>query len=88
MVEHWSPKPGAAGSSPATPAKKTISKYNMNVKNKKTNPAQFVEKFDKNFKVTWADKKDTFISSIIIIVLIILFSIFLFIIGSGLVFFN
>ncbi len=49
----------------------------MNVKNKKTNPAQFVREVRQELsKVTWADKKDTFISSIIIIVLIILFSIF------------
>ena len=49
----------------------------MNVKNKKTNPAQFVREVRQELsKVTWADKKDTLISSIIIIVLIILFSIF------------
>ncbi len=49
----------------------------MNIKNKKTNPAQFVREVRQELsKVTWADKKDTFISSIIIIILVILFSIF------------
>ena len=49
----------------------------MNVKNKKMNPAQFVREVRQELsKVTWADKKDTFISSAIIIVLVILFSIF------------
>ena len=49
----------------------------MNVENKKTNPAQFVRQVRQEMsKVTWADKKDTFISSAIVIVLIILFSIF------------
>jgi len=49
----------------------------MNLENKKTNPAQFVRQVRQEMsKVTWADKKDTFISSVIVIVLIILFSIF------------
>jgi len=49
----------------------------MNVKNKKINPAQFVREVRQEMsKVTWADKKDVFISSAIIIVLIVLFSIF------------
>ena len=49
----------------------------MNVKNKKTNPAQFVREVRQELsKVTWPEKKDTFMSSIIVIVLIILFSIF------------
>ena len=49
----------------------------MNVENKKTNPAQFVRQVRQELsKVTWADKKDTFISSVIVIILIILFSIF------------
>ena len=49
----------------------------MNVENKKTNPAQFVRQVRQELsKVTWADKKDTIISSVIVIVLIILFSIF------------
>ena len=49
----------------------------MNPENKKTNPAQFVRQVLQELsKVTWPEKKDTFISSIIVIVLIILFSIF------------
>ena len=49
----------------------------MSVENKKTNPAQFVRQVRQELsKVTWPDKRDTFISSIIFIFLIILFSIF------------
>ena len=49
----------------------------MSVENKKTNPAQFVRQVRQELsKVTWPDKRDTFISSVIVIVLIILFSIF------------
>ena len=49
----------------------------MSVENKKTNPAQFVRQVRQELsKVTWPEKKDTFTSSIIVIVLIILFSIF------------
>ena len=74
MVEHRSPKPGAAGSSPATPAK--CYKI-MSLEKKKTNPAQFVRQIRSELsKVTWPEKKDTFISSVIVIVLIMLFSIF------------
>ena len=49
----------------------------MSVENKKTNPAQFVRQVRQEMsKVTWPEKKDTFISSGIVIILIILFSIF------------
>ena len=49
----------------------------MSVENKKTSPAQFVRQVRQELsKVTWPDKRDTFISSIIVIVIIILFSIF------------
>ena len=49
----------------------------MNPENKKTNPAQFVRQVRQELsKVNWPEKKDTFIYSIIVIVLIILFSIF------------
>ena len=49
----------------------------MNIGNKKTNPAQFVRQVRQELsKVTWPEKKDTFISSVVVIVLIILFSIF------------
>ena len=74
LVEHRSPKPGAAGSSPATPA---IIRDIMNIEKKKTNPAQFVRQVRQEMqKVTWPEKKDTFISSAIVIVLVILFSLF------------
>ena len=49
----------------------------MNLEKKKTNPAQFVRQVRQEMqKVTWPARKDVFISSAIVIVLIILFSLF------------
>ena len=49
----------------------------MNIEKKKTNPAQFVRQVRQEIqKVTWPEKKDTFISSAIVIILVILFSLF------------
>ena len=75
LVEHRSPKPGAAGSSPATPA--NIEKCTMNTEKKKITPAQFVRQVRQELqKVTWPEKRDTLISSAFVIVMIILFSLF------------
>ncbi len=49
----------------------------MNVEKKKTNPAQFVRQVRQEMqKVTWPGRKDTFISSAIVILLVVLFSLF------------
>ena len=49
----------------------------MNIEKKKTNPAQFVRQVRQEMqKVTWPEKKDTFISSAIVIVIVMLFSLF------------
>ena len=49
----------------------------MNVEKKKTNPAQFVRQVRQEMqKVTWPARKDTFISSAIVILLVVLFSLF------------
>ena len=49
----------------------------MNVEKKKTNPAQFVRQVRQEMqKVTWTERKDTFISSAIVIFLVVLFSLF------------
>ena len=49
----------------------------MNIEKKKTNPAQFVRQVRQEMqKVTWPENKDTFISSAIVITLVILFSLF------------
>ena len=74
LVEHRSPKPGAAGSSPATPAK---DREKMKIEKKKTSPALFVRQVRQELqKVTWPSRRDTLISSLIVILLIFLFSIF------------
>ena len=50
---------------------------NMNIEKKKTSLAQFVRQVRQEIlKVTWPEKKDTLISSAIVIILIILFSLF------------
>ncbi|MBC8411981.1 MAG: preprotein translocase subunit SecE [Rhodobacteraceae bacterium] len=49
----------------------------MNTGKKKTSPALFVRQVRQELqKVTWPEKKDTFLSSAIVILLIILFSLF------------
>ena len=49
----------------------------MNLEKKKTTPAQFVRQVRQELqKVTWPARKDTFISSGIVILLIFLFSLF------------
>tara|TARA_B100001013_G_C24185695_1_gene275359 strand:+ start:17 stop:232 length:216 start_codon:yes stop_codon:yes gene_type:complete len=49
----------------------------MNLEKKKTNPAQFVRQVRQEMqKITWPERKDVFVSSAIVIVLIILFSLF------------
>jgi preprotein translocase subunit SecE len=49
----------------------------MNTEKKKTSPALFVRQVRQELqKVTWPEKRDTFLSSAIVILLIVLFSIF------------
>ena len=49
----------------------------MNTEKKKTSPALFVRQVRQELqKVTWPEKRDTFISSAIVILLIVLFSLF------------
>ena len=49
----------------------------MNIEKKKTNPAQFVRQVRQEMqKVTWPERKDIFISSAIVILLVVVFSLF------------
>ena len=49
----------------------------MSIEKKKTSPALFVRQVRQELsKVTWPEKRDTFISSAIVILLILVFSIF------------
>ena len=49
----------------------------MSIEKKKTNPAQFVRQVRQEMrKVIWPEKKDIFISSAIVMILVILFSLF------------
>ena len=49
----------------------------MNIEKKKTSPAQFVRQVRQEMqKVTWPERKDIFISSAIVILLVVVFSLF------------
>ena len=49
----------------------------MSIEKKKTSPAQFVRQVRQEMmKITWPERRETFISSAIVILLIILFSLF------------
>ena len=49
----------------------------MNIEKKKTTPAKFVREVRQEMrKVTWPERRDTFISSAIVILLMVLFSLF------------
>ena len=49
----------------------------MNIEKKKTSPALFVRQVRQELqKVTWSGRKEVFVSSAIVILLIILFSLF------------
>ena len=49
----------------------------MNTKNKKTSPALFVRQVRQELqKVVWPERKDTLISSAIVILLVVFFSLF------------
>ena len=49
----------------------------MNLEKKKTSPAKFVREVRQEVqKITWPERRDTFISSLIVILLIFLFSLF------------
>ena len=49
----------------------------MNLEKKKTSPAKFVREVRQEVqKITWPERRDTFISSAIVIVMVILFSLF------------
>ncbi len=49
----------------------------MKIEKKKTSPALFVRQVRQELqKVTWPEKKDTFLSSAIVLLLIVLFSLF------------
>ena len=49
----------------------------MNLENKRTSPAKFVRQVRQEIqKVTWPVKRDVFVSSAIVILLIVLFSLF------------
>ena len=49
----------------------------MNIEKKKTSPAQFVRQVRQEVqKITWPTRRDTLISSAIVILLVIIFSLF------------
>ena len=94
MVEHRSPKPGAGGSSPSTPAmflimlnfdlikkKRYIDKRLGRIDMSKTSPAQFVRQVRQELKrITWATKRDTIFATITVLLMAVLASVFFFLV--------
>ena len=81
MVEHRSPKPGAVGSSPSTPAMiKRRKEYVMSkAVAKKKNLAQFVREVrQETAKVTWPSRKESITTTIMVFIMVFFMSTFLF----------
>ena len=73
MVEHRSPKPGAAGSSPSAPASKRRKKVIMG----KTAPLKFLKEVRQEVsKVTWPTRKETILTTAMVFVMVFILSLF------------
>ena len=71
MVEHRSPKPGVAGSSPFAPAK-CLKKCMKNIQ-----AAQFIREVkQETSKVTWTSRKDVLMSTIMVLIMVTLAALF------------
>ncbi len=76
MVEHRSPKPGVAGSIPATPARFSETKERLKVM-AKVNPGEFVRQVRQEFnKVTWPNKKERNVTFVMVLIMVILVALF------------
>ena len=73
MAEHRSPKPGVVGSSPSTPSE--TEKGNM----AKTNPFEFLQQVRaEGSKVTWPTRKETVVTTVMVLLMVTFASIFFF----------
>ena len=82
LVERRSPKPKAAGSKPATPASKS-GIFVFNIRYVMTTPAQFGKQVKQEIsKVTWPTRKEATVSTITVVILCAMASIFVFVVDS------
>lgn len=83
MAEHWSPKPGAAGSSPAGPAifmriTNQMAKTTTEKTSKLTSLKKFVrEAYAELKKVTWPTRKQIWYWTLVVIVFTLCVSLYL-----------
>src|SRR3954469_20676636 len=90
-LEHRSPKPGVAGSSPATPAKgrKRAGRYSeimsdqtsnqapVEARRKRVSPFRFMQEVrEETRKVTWPSRKETMITTAMVFVMVAIASVF------------
>ena len=85
MVEHRSPKPGVAGSTPATPANLGILgcfavgrvKRDQGSGMAKTSPGEFIRQVrQETSKVTWPSRKELGISVVMVFIMVFIASMF------------
>ena len=81
MVEHRSPKPGVAGSIPVSPAS-GITRFSPQgqkvMKMAKATPAEFVKQVRQEVsKVSFPTRRETLISSVMVLIMVTLVSLFL-----------
>ena len=75
MAEHRSPKPAVGGSSPFAPA--VTPKHDSKMSKEKTSPQQFIQEVRQEVsKVTWPTRKETLITTGMVLVMIFLCAIF------------
>src|SRR5438105_3198561 len=83
-LEHRSPKPGVAGSSPATPARRDeIESEHMSdqapaeVRRKRVSPFRFLQEVrEETRKVTWPSRRETAITTAMVFVMVAIASVF------------
>ena len=76
MAEHRSPKPAVGGSSPSAPARNIQAQQYSMIK-EKTSPQQFIQEVRQEVsKVTWPTRKETLITTGMVLVMIFLCAIF------------
>ena len=81
MVEHRSPKPGAVGSSPSSPAKRA--KDGDKESQGMANLIEFFRETKREIaKVTWPTRKETATTTAMIVVMALLFGVFFFVVDT------
>ena len=75
MVEHRSPKPGVAGSIPATPARFKVEKERQEMA--RPSPGEFVRQVRQEFaKVTWPSAKERNVTTVMVLIMVFIMAMF------------